>query len=119
MTPELARFRNLSYSAPLTINMKMIRTVRTLMDDGTIEEDTKIEYLKNINFGKIPIMVQSPIVSLASAMAHLSDKMENAHMIMAATSLLAAMRKSLLARRGLQRMSHSASTTPRKPRDKK
>ena len=59
MTPELARFRNLSYSAPLTINMKIIRTVRILMDDGSIEEDTNIEYLKNINFGKIPIMVQS------------------------------------------------------------
>jgi len=59
MTPELARYRNLSYSAPLTINMKIIRTLKVVLPDGNIEEDVKTEYLKNINFGKIPIMVQS------------------------------------------------------------
>jgi DNA-directed RNA polymerase beta subunit len=145
MTPELERYRNLSYSAPLTINMKITRVMRVLVDEhGTVvphatkpkrigiakldreqlhqqsskssvsyttikvidkiptatssdsaevklvsenaqsspviggaqsspviggaqsppqqlkyEENTRTEYFKNINFGKIPIMVQS------------------------------------------------------------
>ena len=68
MTPEIAKLRNLSYSAPLTLNIKLTRIVRTssnlqynAITNEPIEtfdqEDIKTEFFNNINFGKIPIMV--------------------------------------------------------------
>jgi DNA-directed RNA polymerase II subunit RPB2 len=62
MTPMLARLRNLTYSAPFTVNLKLTRIVRT--KDTTKShhnldcEDIKEQYFDNINFGKIPIMVK-------------------------------------------------------------
>ena len=68
MTPEIAKLRNLSYSAALTLNIKLTRIVRTssnlhynAITNEPIEtfdqEDIKTEFFNNINFGKIPIMV--------------------------------------------------------------
>ena len=68
MTPEIAKLRNLSYSAPLTLNIKLTRIVRSSIKPKTnpdtnevIEnfeyEDIKKEVFNNINFGRIPIMV--------------------------------------------------------------
>ena len=71
MTPEEARLRNLTYSAPLTLNIKLTRILRTSSNADTLEidaitnepkeiydqEDIKEEYFNNINFGRIPIMV--------------------------------------------------------------
>ena len=68
MTPEIAKLRNLSYSAPLTLNIKLTRIVRTSNNvvlhpesNEPIEtfdyEDIKHEVFNNINFGRIPIMV--------------------------------------------------------------
>ena len=63
MTPMLARLRNLTYSAPLTINIKLTRIVRTRdinnPNYNIDNEDIKEEIFNNINFGKIPIMVKS------------------------------------------------------------
>lgn len=62
MSPMLARLRNLTYSAPFTVNLKLTRIVRT--EDTTKSkpnldcEDIKEQYFDNINFGKIPIMVK-------------------------------------------------------------
>jgi len=68
MTPEIAKLRNLSYSAPLTLNIKLTRIVRSSSNvvlnpesNEPIEtfdyEDIKHELFNNINFGRIPIMV--------------------------------------------------------------
>jgi len=71
MTPDIARLRNLTYSAPLSLNIKLTRIVRSSSnhqvsfnedpEQNTIEtfdiEDIKEEYFNNINFGRIPIMV--------------------------------------------------------------
>ncbi len=79
MRPDIARLRNLTYSAPLTLNIKLTRIVRSssnivykntnLLNDDTIDiveapvietldvEDIKEEIFNNINFGRIPIMV--------------------------------------------------------------
>ena len=68
MTPEIAKLRNLTYSAPLTLSIKLTRIVRTssnvVLDPNTNEpietfdhEDIKHEVFNNINFGRIPIMV--------------------------------------------------------------
>lgn len=64
MTPAIARLRNLTYSSPLTVDIKMRRILRgpkldnpnaNNLDEESIKEVT----LRGINFGKIPIMVQS------------------------------------------------------------
>ena len=71
MTPDEARLRNLTYSAPLTLNIKLTRILRTSSNADSLEfdsitnepkekydqEDIKEEYFNNINFGRIPIMV--------------------------------------------------------------
>ena len=63
MTPMLARLRNLTYRAPLSINLKLTRILRTA-DESNEEpnldiEDIKEQYFNNIKFGQIPIMVKS------------------------------------------------------------
>lgn len=63
MTPMLARLRNLTYRAPLSINLKLTRIVRSA-DESNKEpnldvEDIKEQYFNNIKFGQIPIMVKS------------------------------------------------------------
>lgn len=71
MIPDIAKLRNLTYSAPLTLNVKLTRVIRTSSNptitvnaDGTEtvietldQEDFKEEIFNNINFGRIPIMV--------------------------------------------------------------
>lgn len=72
MRPDIAKLRNLTYSSPLTLNLKLTRIMRsssniinkndiTQTNDSIIEtldqEDIKEEYFNNINFGRIPIMV--------------------------------------------------------------
>ena len=57
MTPEIARQRNLTYSSPLYVNIKMKCIKRT--GEFLENEDIKEKTLNKINFGKIPIMVQS------------------------------------------------------------
>ena len=84
MRPDIAKLRNLTYSAPLTLNIKLTRIVRNSSnlnnnnnnnnninnneksfsnteDVQNIEtfdqEDIKEEMFNNINFGRIPIMV--------------------------------------------------------------
>ena len=71
MRPDIAKLRNLTYSAPISLNVKLTRVLRSsteskinTLPDGTIEtietfdqEDIKEEIFNNINFGRIPIMV--------------------------------------------------------------
>jgi DNA-directed RNA polymerase II subunit RPB2 len=71
MRPDIAKLRNLTYSAPLTLNVKLTRILRTSSNpiitigaDGNEviietldQEDIKEEIFNNINFGRIPIMV--------------------------------------------------------------
>ncbi len=71
MRPDIAKLRNLTYSAPLTLNVKLTRVLRTSSNptittgvDGNEvvietldQEDIKEEIFNNINFGRIPIMV--------------------------------------------------------------
>jgi len=71
MRPDIAKLRNLTYSSPITMNVKLTRILRTssnpevrIMADGKEEvietydqEDIKEEIFNNINFGRIPIMV--------------------------------------------------------------
>ena len=71
MRPDIAKLRNLTYSSPLTLNLKLTRIMRSSSitnsnkSDGIIntveetlnQEDIKEEYFNNINFGRIPIMV--------------------------------------------------------------
>ena len=68
MTPAMAKMRNLTYSAPLTINMKFSRIVRSRDDskpeDNLDQENYKEVIMRNINFGRIPIMVQSKYCQL-------------------------------------------------------
>lgn len=68
MTPAMAKLRNLTYSAPLTINMKFSRIVRSRdeskPEDNLDAENYKEVVMRNINFGRIPIMVQSKYCQL-------------------------------------------------------
>ena len=71
MRPDIAKLRNLAYSAPLTLNIKLTRVLRSssnpeikVKSDGSEDvietydqEDIKEEIFNNINFGRIPIMV--------------------------------------------------------------
>ena len=71
MSPDIARLRNLSYSAPLTLNVKLTSIIRTSSNTsntsnisitGSVietldQEHVKEEIFNNINFGRIPIMV--------------------------------------------------------------
>jgi DNA-directed RNA polymerase II subunit RPB2 len=57
MTPQIARMRHLTYSSKLYVKMKMTRIKRS---GEFLENEDIIEKIFNkINFGKIPIMVQS------------------------------------------------------------
>jgi len=63
MNPEIARLRNLTYSAPLTLNLKL-KCITRSEDSNNPEpnldkEEEKEQYFQNISFGKIPIMVKS------------------------------------------------------------
>ena len=57
MTPEQARLRNFTYSAPLYINVEVTSIERTgdSLQDTLKHKNT----LKNINIGKVPIMLRS------------------------------------------------------------
>lgn len=71
MRPDIAKLRNLTYSSPITMNIKLTRILRASSNvevklgvDGREEvletydqEDIKEEIFNNINFGRIPIMV--------------------------------------------------------------
>jgi len=57
MTPALARLRHLTYASPLSININMKRILRT--GDQLEKDDAQELMLHKINFGKIPIMIQS------------------------------------------------------------
>ena len=71
MRPDIAKLRNLTYSAPLSLNVKLTRILRSSSNpeigvnpDGTQtiietydQEDIREEIFNNINFGRIPIMV--------------------------------------------------------------
>ena len=57
ITPAIARLRNLSYSAPLYINIKIkiIKRSGEFLENEEIEEET----FTKVKFGKLPIMVNS------------------------------------------------------------
>ena len=57
MTPASARLRHLTYASPLSINIHMKRILHH--GDNYEEKDIQEIMLKKINFGKIPIMVNS------------------------------------------------------------
>lgn len=63
MTPSIARIRNLTYSAPLTMDLVIRRIIWTRdmakPEDNLEEKNIKDVTLRGINFGKIPIMVMS------------------------------------------------------------
>lgn len=71
MTPAVARLRNLTYSSPLTVNMKFTRTMRwadeSIPEPNLNLENTKEVVMRNINFGRIPIMVQSKYCQLSKS----------------------------------------------------
>ena len=54
MTPNMARVRNSTYIAPISVNFDSIIKIKE--NDETIELE---KYYQNILFGKIPIMVNS------------------------------------------------------------
>ena len=60
MTPNDARQRNFTYASNLTVDLKI--TTRSLNSEGEYIEETK--ELKNVQLGKIPIMVKSNYCSL-------------------------------------------------------
>jgi len=57
MTPSLARLRNFTYASPLYINIE-IRNIERY-GENLEKENVTYEVLKNINIGKIPIMLKS------------------------------------------------------------
>jgi DNA-directed RNA polymerase II subunit RPB2 len=57
MTPALARLRHLTYASPMSIDLHLKRILRS--GDNLEKEDVQVLMLNKINFGKIPIMVQS------------------------------------------------------------
>lgn len=57
MTPAIARLRHLTYASQLTINIHLKKVIRS--GDAFEKEDVDTLILNKINFGKIPIMVQS------------------------------------------------------------
>tara|TARA_Y100000816_G_scaffold190961_1_gene139149 strand:- start:1115 stop:5230 length:4116 start_codon:yes stop_codon:yes gene_type:complete len=63
MTPAICRLRNLTYSGILNVNLRIKRIIRTENSFNKLpnldNEDIKDVVMKKINFGKIPIMVQS------------------------------------------------------------
>ena len=63
MSPRVARYRNLTYSSPLHIDT-IIKTIKRVGDNLEKEEITT-KVLNSINYGKIPIMVQSKFCYLA------------------------------------------------------
>ena len=58
--PKEARLRNLTYSAPLYVDMK--KTVTTVTPEG--DETQEIEEIKKVFIGKVPIMLRSQYCSL-------------------------------------------------------
>ncbi len=63
MKPNEARLRNFTYSMPLNINVE-ITTIERYGDD--LEKESKsVQFLPNINIGKIPIMVKSKFCILS------------------------------------------------------
>ena len=62
MTPQQARLRNFTYSAPLYIDVEVKTIERSGENYENIITDTNI--LKNINIGKIPIMLRSAFCRL-------------------------------------------------------
>lgn len=56
MTPNDARLRNFSYSAPLNVDIEIHAST---FDEETAEYTMEVKKLSNINLGKIPIMVNS------------------------------------------------------------
>ena len=63
MTPSMAKLRNLTYSAPLTVDLRMRRKLRSRDITNNVDnldmESVEDVVLKSVNFGKIPIMVMS------------------------------------------------------------
>ena len=57
MRPIDARLKHLTYSAPLSIDLRLRRVQR--YGDNLEKEDVREMMLNKVNFGKIPIMVQS------------------------------------------------------------
>ena len=60
MYPQEARLRNISYSAPINIDM-VVTVIKNPLSDAKV---TLKKELKNISIGKIPIMVRSEFCSL-------------------------------------------------------
>jgi DNA-directed RNA polymerase beta subunit len=57
MYPNEARLRNYTYSAPMTVDLEIEYIVRNTEDMD--KPTSTIRYLRNINVGKMPIMVRS------------------------------------------------------------
>ena len=58
--PKEARLRNLTYSAPLYVDMT--KTVTTVDAEGTVSEE--VEKINKVFIGKVPIMLRSQYCSL-------------------------------------------------------
>ena len=75
LTPSIARLRNLTYSRPLNIDIKFTRTIYSQDEDKFNDKgelipnldisNTKDVIMKNVNFGYIPIMVNSKFCTLS------------------------------------------------------
>ena len=62
MFPQEARLRNITYSAPMTLDIKIKYVVRNL--DNPENTNTYFKTLPNIHIGKLPIMIKSKICVL-------------------------------------------------------
>jgi DNA-directed RNA polymerase II subunit RPB2 len=62
MYPNDARLRNLTYAAPIYVDLHITTTLRD-KDKGI--EETKVRMLPNIHVGKIPVMVNSKFCQLS------------------------------------------------------
>jgi DNA-directed RNA polymerase II subunit RPB2 len=62
MYPNDARLRNLTYAAPIYVDLHVTTTLR---DKEKGHEETKVRLLPNIHIGKIPVMVNSKFCQLS------------------------------------------------------
>ena len=62
--PHEARLRNLTYSAPLYVDLTKTVTTVTEGEDGQLAEEIRVEELQKVFIGKVPIMLRSKYCSL-------------------------------------------------------
>lgn len=85
MMPNDARLRNLTYAAPLNIDVKVTTTFIDHSRNGIRESNVRI--FPNVHIGKIPVMVGSKYCLLLTKNMFIPPKWENAITMLVDTSL--------------------------------